>query len=80
MLGRCLIIHAAMRLDFIVFLSPGFEKFLCLLQCRKPMFIQAFVAELSIEAFTEGILYVDFTARDDGLKAYVSVSTAICGS
>ncbi len=40
----------------VVFLSPGFDDRLGVTQADKPVFVQAFVAQTSVERFDVGIL------------------------
>jgi len=49
-------VQAAVRSDFIVFLSPRFNDLLGFLQGPEPMLVQAFISELFVEAFTKGVL------------------------
>ena len=48
--------EAAVRSDFVVFLPPGFDETASFGQGGEPVLIEAFVAELAIEAFDEGVL------------------------
>ena len=48
--------EAAMGADLIVFLPPGFDEAAGFSQGGEPVLIEAFVAELAVEAFDERIL------------------------
>ena len=48
--------EAAVRTDFVVFLPPGFDEAAGFGYGGKPVLVEAFVAELAVETFNEGVL------------------------
>jgi hypothetical protein len=76
--------QAAMRPDFIVFLSPRLDDRLGFLQRQKPMLVQTFIAEFSVEAFAECIL--DRLARINemqlhlmSIRPFIQCVSSLCG-
>jgi len=65
--------HAAVRPNLVVVLPPGGDGRSCLVQRLEPVVVQAFVAELAIEAFDVAVLH--WPAR---LNQNVPDSMALC--
>ncbi len=42
--------------DLVVFLPPGFDQVTGFVECGEPVLVEAFIAELAIEAFDESVL------------------------
>src|SRR5450759_3585433 len=55
-IGGCLLVEGAVRANVVVVEAPGFDRLARIVERRKPMRVEALEAELSVEAFDEGIL------------------------
>ena len=56
-------VQAAMNSLTVIFITPFCYNFSCMVQRQKPLFIEAFIAEFSIEAFYERILCRDLPPK-----------------
>jgi hypothetical protein len=57
-----------MRALFVVVGAPGFDDIACFLQRCERVLVQAFIPELTVEAFDEGVLRRP--ARRDIMQSY----------
>jgi hypothetical protein len=60
------VVEGAVGTDFVVVAPPGFNLCSCVRQVEEPVLVQAFVPELAVEAFDEGVL--DGLAGSDELN------------
>src|SRR5450631_4457954 len=63
---RCQVAHRTVRAHLVVIDPPAFNGFACIVQGEKPVFVQAFLAELSMEAFDVAVLH--WPARRDEVQ------------
>ena len=71
------IVERAVRPHFIVVLSPGFDDLARMIQADEPVFVEAFVAELPVEALDVGVLN-RLAGPDEGLSLRRRRQTAPC--
>ena len=45
-----------MGADLVIFLPPGFDEAAGFVEGGEPVFVEAFIAELAVEAFDESVL------------------------
>src|ERR1035441_3381004 len=73
---RCQVAQGAVRADLVVVDPPCFDGLSCIVQGQKPVFAQAFLAELAVERFDVAVLHRP-SRRDEVERDLVFVSPLV---